>query len=124
MMREMMQAKLHRGVVSDCRLDYPGSLTVDRDLLVAVGMLPNQKIQLVNINNGVRLETYLIPGGPGEIIVNGAAARLAQPGDRVIIISYAHYDEAELAVHESLVAVLDENNRITTIERRPSSIET
>lgn len=117
MQREMFQAKLHRGVVTDCRLDYPGSLTVSRDLLEAAGILPHQKVQVVNIANGVRLETYVIVGeaGRGEIVVNGAAARLAQPGDRVIIIAYALYDEHELRDHQPKVVVLDDGNQIAEI---------
>ena len=111
---EMLQAKLHRGMVTDTALEYPGSLTVDIALIEAAGMLVHQKIQLVNCNNGSRLETYLIPGerGKGEIIVNGAAARLAQTGDRVIIIAYATYDPAELDNHHPKVLVLNEHNQI------------
>jgi len=114
MLIEMLQAKLHRASVTDCHIDYPGSLTVDEDLLDLVGIRVHQKIQVVNINNGSRLETYTIPGrrGAAEIIVNGAAARLAQPGDRVIIIAYGHYDPAELDDHQPRVAVLDERNHV------------
>ena len=117
MMAEMLQAKLHRGVVTDCHLDYPGSLTVDEDLLDAAGIRVHQKVQVVNINNGTRLETYVIPGtrASGELIVNGAAARLAQPGDRLIVIAYAFYDEAELADHRPKVVLLDDRNQISAI---------
>jgi len=114
MMRTMLQAKLHMGRVTRTELSYPGSLTVDRELIEKAGMLVHQQIQLVNVNNGIRLETYLIPGDAGgrEIIVNGAAARHAQPGDRVIVIAYALYDEAELADHRPTVVILDEENRV------------
>ena len=117
MQREMLQGKLHRACVSECHLDYPGSLTVDVELLEAANILVGQKIQVVNLNNGSPLETYTIPGerGKRQIIVNGAAARLAQPGDRIIIIAYALYDEAELADYRSQTIVLDEHNEI--IER-------
>ena len=115
MWREMLQAKIHRATVTDCRLTYAGSLTVDRDLMDKVGMIPHQKVQVVNCNNGSRLETYLIEGerGQGDIIVNGAAARLAQPGDRIIIIAYATYTEDELSDgHKPKVIVLDERNGV------------
>lgn len=118
MQREMFQAKLHRATVTRCELSYMGSLTVDEDLLDAVGILVHQKVQVVNINNGHRLETYVIPGrrASGEIIVNGAAARLAQAGDRIIIIAYATYTDEEIATYKPEVAVLNERNEI--VERR------
>jgi len=114
MMREMLQGKLHRGAVTDTRLDYPGSLTVDPVLYERAGMREFQKIQLLNLTNGNRLETYVIRGEPGkgEIIVNGAAARLAYKGDRVIVAAFAFYDEKELAGHKPLVLVLNERNQV------------
>ncbi|MDA3959887.1 MAG: aspartate 1-decarboxylase [Planctomycetota bacterium] len=118
MMREMLQAKLHRACVTETRLEYPGSLTVDRDLLDRAGILVHQKVQVVNCMNGSRLETYVIEGerGKGEIIVNGAAARLAQTGDRIIIIAYASYDEAELAAgHTSRVVVCNADNSVAEV---------
>src|SRR5258708_15705772 len=106
----MLQGKLPRATVPDCRLDYPGSLTVDIELIERAGMLVHQKVQVLNINNGTRLETYLIPGerGKREIVVNGAAARHAYKGDRVIIAAFALYSEAELAGHHPQVLGLDE----------------
>ena len=91
MLRELLQGKLHHATVTDCRIDYPGSLTVDLDLIERSGLLVHQRIQLLNCHNGYRLETYLIAGerGKGQIIVNGAAARHAQRGDIVIIDSEA-----------------------------------
>ncbi len=114
MMLEILIGKLHRGVVTNCLLEYPGSLTVDIDLIERAGMRVHQKIQLLNVNNGNRLETYLIPGerGKREIIVNGAAARLAQVGDRVIVAAYALLNEQELVNHHPKVLALDEHNRI------------
>ena len=114
MMREMLQGKIHRGTVTDVHIDYPGSLTVDLDLIEMAGLLVHQKIQLLNITNGARLETYLIPGerGKREIIVNGAAARQAITGDRVIIVGYALYTEDELKNHQPKVVVLDERNQV------------
>src|SRR3954467_11919680 len=117
MFREMLQGKLHRGVVTACRIDYEGSLTVDLDLIERIGLVVNQKIQLLNISNGNRLETYLIAGerGKREIIVNGAAARLNQPGDRVIVAGYAFYTDAELKDHHPKVLVLNEKNEVVEV---------
>ena len=91
MFRTMMNGKIHRATVTEANLNYVGSITIDTDIIEAVGMAPNEKVQIVNNNNGSRFETYIIPGerGSGVICVNGAAARLVQEGDIVIIISYA-----------------------------------
>jgi aspartate 1-decarboxylase len=114
MLIEMLQGKIHRAAVTDCRIDYEGSLTVDPELIEAAGLRAFQKIQVLNINNGQRIETYLIEGirGEREMAVNGAAARLFYKGDRVIVAGYALYDAKELAQHKPLVVVLDEFNRI------------
>jgi len=116
MMIEMLQGKLHRGAVTDVRIDYAGSLSVDPDLIAACGLREFQKIQLLNITNGARLETYLINGerGSHEIVVNGAAARLAMKGDRVIVAGYASYTPEELIGHHPKVVVLDERNRVVS----------
>jgi aspartate 1-decarboxylase len=113
----MLQGKLHRAVVTDCRLEYPGSLTVDIELIERAGMLVHQKVQVLNINNGYRLETYLIPGerGKREIVVNGAAARHAYKGDRIIVAAFALYSEAELASHHPQVLALDERNQVVAV---------
>jgi aspartate 1-decarboxylase len=110
----MMNGKIHRATVTEANLDYVGSITIDENLLDAVGMLTNEKVQIVNNNNGARLETYIIPGerGSGVICLNGAAARLVQPGDIVIIISYALVSDEKATTHKPRVAILDENNRI------------
>lgn len=114
MFRTMMNGKIHRAVVTEANLNYVGSITIDSDIIDAVGMLPNEKVQIVNNNNGARFETYIIPGerGSGVICVNGAAARLVQEGDIVIIISYALVAEEKLSMHQPKVAIMDENNRI------------
>jgi aspartate 1-decarboxylase len=114
MLREMLQGKLHHASVTDCRIDYPGSLTVDLDLIEGCGLLVHQKIQLLNCHNGYRLETYLIAGerGKGQIIVNGAAARHAQKGDVVIIAGFALYDAREIVGHEPKVLVLNNLNQV------------
>src|SRR3954465_10153322 len=115
MLREMLQAKLHRAVVTACRLEYAGSLTVAIDLMERAGMLEHQKIQVLNCNNGYRLETYLIPGerGKREIIVNGAAARHAYQGDRVTVAAFGISSEEELrAGHHPTVLVLNDRNEV------------
>ncbi len=110
----MMNGKIHRATVTEANLNYVGSITIDEDLLDAVGMIANEKVQIVNNNNGARLETYIIPGerGSGVICLNGAAARLVQKGDIVIIISYALVAEEKAATHTPKVAIMDEDNRI------------
>jgi aspartate 1-decarboxylase len=114
MLREMFQSKLHHATVTDCRLGYQGSLTVDIELIERAGMLVNQKVQVLNISNGYRLETYLIPGerGKREIIVNGAAARHAQVGDQLIVLTYVMMNEDEVRAHKPTVVLLDRNNQI------------
>nr|WGD91860.1 aspartate 1-decarboxylase [Bacillus subtilis] len=114
MYRTMMSGKLHRATVTEANLNYVGSITIDEDLIDAVGMLPNEKVQIVNNNNGARLETYIIPGkrGSGVICLNGAPARLVQEGDKVIIISYKMMSDQEAASHEPKVAVLNDQNKI------------
>ena len=117
MLREMLQGKLHHAVVTDCRLDYPGSLTVDIELIERCGLLVLQKIQLLNCHNGYRLETYLIAGerGKRQMVVNGAAARHAQKGDIVIVAGFALYNEQEVIGHEPKVLVLGAHNEIIAV---------
>jgi len=114
MFRTMMKAKIHRARVTDANLDYIGSVTIDEDILEQVDILPNEKVQIVNNNNGARFETYVIPGerGSGIICLNGAAARLVQKNDIIIIISYALVSETELPSFTSKVAIMNENNQI------------
>lgn len=114
MFREMMNGKLHRATVTEANLNYIGSITIDQDLLDEVDMLENEKVQVVNNNNGERLETYIIAGKRGSrtICLNGAAARLVQPGDKVIIISYKYVEEHQVRNHLPKVAILDEGNSI------------
>lgn len=113
MLREMLIGKLHRGVVTECRLDYEGSLTVDQDLIDAAGMLVHQKVQVLDLSNGSRIETYLIAGerGGGHIMVNGAAARLFHKGDRVIVCAFGIMDDAEARSLQPRIVLLDERNR-------------
>ncbi|MBO8170744.1 MAG: aspartate 1-decarboxylase [Bacillaceae bacterium] len=110
----MMKGKIHRATVTEADLNYVGSITIDQDIMDAVGILPNEKVQVVNNNNGARLETYTIPGerGSGVICLNGAAARLVQKGDTVIIIAYAMMTEEEAKKHEPKIAIMGDNNKI------------
>ena len=126
MFREMLQGKIHRGVITACRIDYEGSLTVDLDLIERIGLLVHQKIQLLNISNGNRLETYLIAGerGSGVIGVNGAAAHLAEVGHLVIIISYAQLTDEEARAFEPTVVHVDAGNRIIAVDADPAGAHT
>ena len=114
MLYTMFHGKIHRAVITQARLDYMGSITIDEDLLDAAGILPGEKVQIVNNNNGERLETYTIAGerGSGVICLNGAAARKAQVGDVVIIIAYGLMDAKEAKQNEPKVVMVDEHNRI------------
>lgn len=114
MYRTMMKSKLHRAVVTEADLNYVGSITIDRDLMEAVDLWENEKVQVVNNTNGARLETYVIEGprGSGVICLNGAAARMAQPGDVVIIIAYALMENETAREFKPAVAVLDSHNQI------------
>ena len=114
MFRTVFKSKLHRATVTQACLDYVGSITIDEDLMDAADIFINEKVQVVDINNGERLETYAIAGprGSGVICLNGAAARLVQPGDKVIIITYVMLDEREAKEWKPRVAFLDDANRI------------
>ncbi|WP_271400080.1 aspartate 1-decarboxylase [Salinicoccus roseus] len=114
MIRTMMNGKIHRAVVTEANLNYVGSITIDPVLLEAANILPNELVQIVNNNNGERLETYVIEGerGSGEVCLNGAAARKVQVGDVVIIISYVQLDESELDGYEPNVVIVDQDNNI------------
>ncbi len=113
MRRRMMKSKIHRATVTDADLHYVGSITVDATLMAAADLTEYEQVAVVDIDNGNRLETYVIAGAPGsgDICLNGAAARLVSPGDRVIIISYADYEQAELATYEPTVVHVDSDNR-------------
>jgi aspartate 1-decarboxylase len=117
MFRMMMNSKLHRATVTEANLDYVGSITIDSELLDAAGMLPNEKVHVVNNNNGARFETYIIAGEPGSgvICVNGAAARLVQKGDIVIILSYAYVSNEEAKEHKPTVLLMDKSNKIEEV---------
>jgi aspartate 1-decarboxylase len=115
MLRTMCKGKIHRATVTQANLNYIGSITIDQDLLDAANIYPYEKVQIVNLNNGNRLETYTIAGerGSGVICLNGAAARLTSEGDKVIIISYAQYTEEEIRSLVPQIAFVDDENRLT-----------
>jgi aspartate 1-decarboxylase len=114
MFLHIMKSKIHRARVTQAELHYVGSITIDQDLLDAANLLPNEKVQIVNNNNGERFETYVIPGerGSGQICLNGAAARKVQVGDIVIIMAYGLMDQAEARDFKPAVVFPDENNRL------------
>jgi aspartate 1-decarboxylase len=113
MTRTMLKSKIHRATVTDSNLHYVGSITIDADLLEAADMLEFEQVAVLDIDNGQRFETYTIAGerGSGDMVVNGAAARLVQPGDTIIVLSYAGYSEDELAGYAPRVVHVDERNR-------------
>ena len=123
MFRTMMKSKIHRATVTESNLNYIGSITIDQDILDVVAILENEKVQIVNNNNGARLETYVISGarGTGIICLNGAAARLVQPGDTVIIISYATMSDEEAKHHHPVVALMDKDNKILDVIKETHS---
>ncbi|MDG5470620.1 aspartate 1-decarboxylase [Jeotgalibacillus sp. ET6] len=114
MFRTMMSGKIHRARVTEANLNYVGSITIDEDIMDAVGILPNEKVQIVNNNNGARFETYTIKGkrGSGVMCVNGAAARLVQEGDVIIVISYKLVPDEQAVNHNPKVAIMNEHNDI------------
>jgi len=113
-MIEVMKSKIHRARVTQAELNYVGSITIDENLMDAADIIANEKVQIVNNNNGARLETYVIPGerGTGTICLNGAAARLVQVGDIIIIISYVMMDRQEAKIHTPVLIFPDENNKL------------
>ena len=123
MLRSMCKSKIHRATVTDANLNYVGSITIDSELMSAADLMEYEQVHVVNVNNGARFETYVIAGeaGRGDICLNGAAARLAHPGDKVIIISYAQYNEAELQEYRPVMIFVDEANRITRDHIRAKS---
>jgi len=119
MLRVMLKSKIHRATITGCDLHYVGSITIDPDLLEGADVLEHEQVHVLDIDNGARFETYTIAGerGSGVIQINGAAARLVQRGDTIIVVSYAQYDEAELRRYEPRVVHVEANtNRIITID--------
>jgi aspartate 1-decarboxylase len=121
MLRTMCKGKIHRATVTDANLHYVGSLTVDVDLLERSDILPYEQVQVVNVNNGSRLVTYTIPGqrGSGTMCLNGAAARLGQKGDIIIVIAYGQFNDAEARALRPRVVLVDEKNRPIETQNAP-----
>ena len=121
MLRTMMTSKIHRATVTQADLHYVGSVTVDRDLMDAADLREGEQVAIVDITNGARLETYVIPGarGSGVIGINGAAAHLVHPGDLVILIAYGQLDEAEVAAYTPRVVFVDGRNRVVELGSDP-----
>ena len=116
MRRRMMKSKIHRATVTGANLNYVGSVSIDTELMALADILPYEQVAVLDIDNGARFETYAIAGERGQICLNGAAARLVAPGDKVIIITYADYDDAELAGYEPTIVHVDANNTAITEE--------
>ncbi|MFZ0664991.1 MAG: aspartate 1-decarboxylase [Acidimicrobiales bacterium] len=112
MRRRMMKSKIHRATVTDANLNYVGSISLDPELMVLADIREYEQVAVLDIDNGARFETYAIVGGPGEVCLNGAAARLVHKGDKVIVITYADYEDAELQSFEPRVVHVDSDNRI------------
>ena len=122
MQRTMLKSKIHRATVTDANLHYVGSVTVDEDLMRAADLLPGEQVAIVDVTNGARIETYVIPGprGSGVIGINGAAAHLVHLGDLVIIMSYAMLEDAEARALKPVVVHVDERNRVVKIGNDPA----
>ena len=114
MLLTLLKAKLHRATVTEANLNYTGSITIDKDIIEKAGIFIHEKVQIVNNNTGARFETYVIEGksGSGVLCLNGAAARLVQPGDKVIIMAYAQMTPEEAQTHKPVVLLLGDNNQI------------
>ena len=117
MWRTICKSKIHRATVTDANVEYPGSLTLDADLMKAADLLPYEQVHVVDVTNGARLVTYCIEGAPGSgtVCVNGAAARLVAPGDKVILIAYAQLAPSEVESFSPKIVTVDERNRILQV---------
>jgi aspartate 1-decarboxylase len=117
MRRTMMKSKIHRATVTGADVDYVGSITLDPELMRLADMREFEQVHVLDIDNGARFETYAMAGQTGDVILNGAAARLVEPGHRVIVITYADYEEAELAAYAPSIVHVDDDNRQISAER-------
>jgi aspartate 1-decarboxylase len=117
----MLKSKIHRATVTDCDLDYVGSITIDTELMAAADLLTNEQVHVWDVDNGQRFVTYVIDGAPGSgtMQVNGAAAHLTEPGDKIIVASFGAYDEADLERYQPAVVHVDEDNRALAVDNRP-----
>jgi len=121
MQRQMLKSKIHRATVTDCDVDYVGSITVDTELMAAADLITNEQVHVWDIDNGARFVTYVIDGeaGSGTIQVNGAAAHLTRPGHKVIVASFAAYDESDLESYSPVVVHVGEDNSVVGVDSRP-----
>ena len=117
MRRRMLKSKIHRATVTGADLHYVGSISLDPELMELADILEHEQVAVLDIDNGARFETYAIVGEPGEVCLNGAAARLVQPGDRVIVITYGEYEAEELEAYEPTVVHVDSANRPVTLDQ-------
>ncbi|MBB5870754.1 aspartate 1-decarboxylase [Allocatelliglobosispora scoriae] len=122
MFRTMLKSKIHRATVTQADLHYVGSVTIDSDLLAAADLLPGEKVAIVDVTNGARLETYVIPGAAGSAVIgiNGAAAHLVHPGDLVILISYGQMDEMQARTYQPRIVHVDAENRVIELGTDPA----
>jgi aspartate 1-decarboxylase len=122
MLLTLMKCKLHAATITECDIDYEGSIAIDRGLMEAAGLVPHERVDIYNITNGERLTTYVIvaPEGSGKIGLNGAAARRAARGDKVIIAAYAQMSQEEAEAHQPTVLLMDDNNRVKDTAGSPS----
>jgi aspartate 1-decarboxylase len=121
MHRHMLKSKIHRATVTDCDPDYVGSVTIDAELMRQADLLPNEQVHVWDVENGARMVTYAIEGPPGsgQMQINGAAARLVSPGDKVIVVSYGSYAEADLDAYSPIVVHVDDDNRMVGVDSHP-----
>ena len=121
MQREMLKSKIHRATVTGCDVDYVGSITVDPELMASADLLPNEQVHVWDLDNGARFVTYVIEGKPGsgDMQVNGAAARLVQRGQKVIVASFGAYDDRDLETYSPIVVHVDADNRAVRVDSNP-----
>lgn len=112
MRRRMLKSKIHRATVTEADINYVGSISIDPDLMVASDIVVNEQVAVLNVTNGERFETYAITGGPGQVCLNGAAARLVQPGDVVLVLTYADVEAEDVADHVPTVVLVDADNGV------------
>lgn len=122
MQRQMLKSKIHRATVTDCDVDYIGSITIDTELMAAANLLTNEQVHVWDLDNAQRFVTYVIDGEPGsgKMQLNGAAAHLTEPGHKIIVAAFANYDEADLKRHQPMVVHVDEKNRALAVDNRPN----
>ena len=114
MMIQLLKSKIHRATVTCANLNYQGSISIDKELCALAGIMQWERVDIYDVTNGARLSTYVIYGEPGEICLNGAAARCVQPGDKVIIATYALFDQTEAQSHQPTIILVDDQNRPLT----------